>query len=196
MFFKKRNKAQPVRDSVDWLIVGLGNPGAQYAQTRHNVGFMTIDVLAEELGGNYWKNEAGAVTCKLNVANASLLLAKPQTFMNLSGSAVKKLCELYNIDPETQLIVIADELDLPSGEVQLKQSGGHAGHNGHRSLIDCLQTRDYQRIRIGIGRPPGKMDASDYVLASLRPQALEELLESAFTAASRAKELLVNTTKK
>jgi len=190
MFFRKKHKAKLKQEPADYLIVGLGNPGAKYAQTRHNVGFIAIDALAEELGGNYWKDEAGALTCKVKAGcrgSKEIVLAKPQTFMNLSGSSVKKLCEKYGINPEENLVVIADELDIPAGEVRLKRGGGHAGHNGHRSTIDSLGTRDYQRIRVGIGRPPGKMSASDYVLALLRPQAYEDLVESAFQAAELAK---------
>jgi len=190
MFFRRRGAAKSKECNADWLIVGLGNPGAKYAQTRHNVGFMAIDVLAEDLGGSYWKSEAGSVTCRVVFESLEAVLAKPETFMNLSGSAVKKLCELYDIDPEARLIVIADELDLPAGEVRLKQGGGHAGHNGHRSTIEKLQTRDYWRIRVGIGRPPGKMNPADYVLAPLRPASYDELLMSAFKAASLAKEAL------
>jgi len=190
--FKKKKRAALQQESADYLIVGLGNPGAKYAQTRHNVGFIAIDALSEELGGSYWKDEAGALTCKIESKRDGtlLVLAKPQTFMNLSGSSVKKLCEKYGINPEENLVVIADELDLPAGEVRLKIGGGHAGHKGHRSIIDSLGTREYKRIRVGIGRPPGKMNPSDYVLAPLRPQAFEELAESAFQAAELAKELI------
>ena len=192
MFFKRKKQKQIKQEQADWLIVGLGNPGAKYAQTRHNVGFMTIDALAEELhtgSGSYWKDEAGALTTKVKAGRngEQLVLAKPQTFMNLSGTSIKKLCEKYNINPEENLIVVADELDLPAGEVRAKKGGGHAGHNGHRSTIDSLGTREYQRIRVGIGRPPGKMDAADYVLQPLRPQAFEDLAESAFQAAELTK---------
>ena len=191
MLFRKKKKVVSKPEPADYLVVGLGNPGAKYAQTRHNVGFIAIEALAEELGSsNYWKDEAGALTCKIKTGcrgDKEIVLAKPQTFMNLSGSSVKKLCEKYGIDPEENLIIVADELDLPAGEIRAKKGGGHAGHNGHRSTIDALGTRDYQRIRVGIGRPPGKMDASDYVLAPLKPQAYEDLVESAFQAAELVK---------
>jgi len=190
LFFRKKNKAKTKQEPADYLIVGLGNPGAKYAQTRHNVGFIAVDALAEELGGNYWKDEAGALTCKIKTGcrgSKEVVLAKPQTFMNLSGPSIKKLCDKYGINPEENLIVIADELDIPAGELRLKKGGGHAGHNGHRSTIDVLGTRDYQRVRVGIGRPPGKMSASDYVLAPLRPQVYEDLVESAFQAAELVK---------
>ena len=175
---------------VEKLIVGLGNPGEEYVQTRHNAGFLTVDELASRLGGSYWKNEAGSLTCKVKYDGMELVLAKPQTFMNVSGAAVKRLCETYDIDPEQDLTVIADELDLPFGEVRAKVGGGHAGHNGHRSIIDRLQTRDYQRIRIGIGRPSGKRDPSDYVLEPLRPATYEELLVSVNKAADLVLEIL------
>jgi PTH1 family peptidyl-tRNA hydrolase len=186
--FKKKKRVSKA-DPADYLVVGLGNPGMKYAQTRHNVGFLAIDVLAEDLGGTYWKEEAGALTTKVKFGadGGEVVLAKPQTFMNLSGSSIKKLCEKYSVSPEENLLVIADELDVPAGEVRVKAGGGHAGHNGHRSTIDSLGTRDYQRIRVGVGRPPGKMDAADYVLQPLRPQALDELFESAHTAAELAK---------
>jgi len=192
VFFKKRRQ-QKQFEPADWLIVGLGNPGMKYAQTRHNVGFLAVDVLAEELGGSYWKEQGGAQTCVVKVSRPGndpleVVLAKPQTFMNLSGSAVKNLCEAYSVDPEQNLIVIADELDIPAGEVREKRGGGHAGHNGHRSIIDSLGTRDYSRIRVGVGRPPGRMDPADYVLQMLKPQAFEELLISAADAAHLAKE--------
>ncbi|MCL2379930.1 MAG: aminoacyl-tRNA hydrolase [Coriobacteriia bacterium] len=196
MFFKKKNsKAKKAVSPADWLIVGLGNPGSKYAQTRHNAGFIAIDVLADELGGSYWKDEAGAMTCTIkdNRSDTEIVLAKPQTFMNLSGNSIKKLCDKYGINPEENLIVIADELDLLADEVRLKKGGGHAGHNGHRSTINSLGTRDYLRIRIGVGRPPGKMDAADYVLQPLRPESYEDLVESAFQAAELAKSHLAET---
>jgi len=191
VFFKKRRQQKQLQ-AADWLIVGLGNPGVKYAQTRHNVGFLAIDALADDFGGSYWKEQGGAQTCVVKVPRPGddpleVVLAKPQTFMNLSGSAVKNLCEMYSIDPEQKLIVIADELDIPADEVRAKKGGGHAGHNGHRSVIDSLGTRDYNRIRVGVGRPPGRMDSADYVLQPLKPQAFEDLLISAANAADLAK---------
>jgi PTH1 family peptidyl-tRNA hydrolase len=173
-----------------FLVVGLGNPGEEYVHTRHNAGFMAIDVLAERTGGNYWKHEAGALTCKARFEGKELLLAKPQTFMNLSGAAVGRLCESYGLAPSKDLIVVADELDLPAGEVRVKHGGGHAGHNGHRSIIGRLATPDYCRIRIGIGRPPGRMDASDYVLQRVNGEAFEALRAACELAADRVLDLL------
>jgi PTH1 family peptidyl-tRNA hydrolase len=190
MLFRKKQKKSA---TADFLLVGLGNPGLKYEQTRHNVGFLAIDVLADELGANYWKEEGGALTAKARLASGhEVVLAKPQTYMNLSGNSVKKLSEKYRIDPEERLFVLADELDIPAGELRFKKGGGHAGHNGHRSIISSLGTREYHRLRIGIGRPPGKMNAADYVLQSLRPQTYEELLESARQAATMLKEQLAS----
>ena len=177
------------KSAVARLVVGLGNPGEEYVQTRHNVGFLTVDELASRLGGSYWKTEAGSLTCKVKCDGEELVLAKPQTFMNVSGAAIKRLCEAYKIGPEADLIVVADELDLPVGEVRVKVGGGHAGHNGHRSIIERLGTRDYTRVRIGIGRPPGKMDPADYVLEPLRTGAFEELQASAQKATDLILEL-------
>ena len=159
---------------VDFLIVGLGNPGDEYAQTRHNAGFRTVDALAPEVGARYWKTECGALTAKGKYEGLSLVLAKPQSFMNCSGGPVKQLLAKYAVEPD-HLVVIHDELDIPSGTVRVKFGGGHAGHNGLRSLCDKLGTRDWFRVRCGIGRPPGRMDAADYVLSVPRKEVAEEL---------------------
>lgn len=147
-----------------YLIVGLGNPGEDYERTRHNAGKLTVDLLAHELGVNYWKTECGSSTGKTKYRDLSVILAKPHSFMNVSGSSVKELCKKYKVDPD-HLIVIHDELDIEAGTVRVKQGGGHGGHNGLRSLVDKLQTRDWYRVRIGVGRPPGRMDPADYVLS-------------------------------
>ena len=156
-----------------FVIVGLGNPGEEYAQTRHNAGFRTVDLVAEEIGARYWKTECGAFTAKGSYRGIDLVLAKPQSFMNVSGGPVKTLLETYGATPD-QLIVVHDELDIPAGTVRVKFGGGHAGHNGLRSICDKLGTREWYRIRCGIGRPPGRMDPADYVLSVPRKDAAEE----------------------
>ncbi|MDR1775130.1 MAG: aminoacyl-tRNA hydrolase [Actinomycetes bacterium] len=188
-FFSKKKKAGEHVPAVDWLVVGLGNPGDEYAQTRHNLGWMTVDVLVERLNARYWKTECGAVTARVTVDGSQVMLAKPQTFMNLSGNAVAKLADAYGVAPD-HIVVIADELDLEPGDIRTKIGGGHAGHNGHRSIIEKLQTRDYRRIRIGIGRPPGRMDPADYVLQPLRADAIADLHQWADAAASVAQGIL------
>jgi PTH1 family peptidyl-tRNA hydrolase len=172
-----------------YLIVGLGNPGPDYEQTRHNAGFMTVDLLAKELGVKYWKNECGAQSGKAKYHGHDVVLAKPQGFMNTSGGPVKKLCESYNINPE-QLIIIHDELDIEPAHIRVKFGGGHAGHNGLRSICDKLGTRDWYRIRVGIGRPPGRMQVSDYVLSHTKKDALEELNHACQLAAEASLKLI------
>lgn len=160
------------------VIVGLGNPGEEYAHTRHNAGFEVIDLLAEQWGVSYWKNTCGALVgeAKFRKPNGEVekvILAKPQSFMNLSGGPVSHLCREYDEVP-SELIVIHDELDIAPGTVRVKSGGGHAGHNGLRSIIDKLGTRDFLRVRVGIGRPPGKMSVVDFVLQTPRKDAKDE----------------------
>lgn len=156
-----------------FLIVGLGNPGEEYAHTRHNAGFDTVDKIAEELNVRYWKNEAGALTAKGTYRDVDLVLAKPQSFMNVSGGPVKKLCQAYGIDPD-HVVVIHDDLDLPTDKIRVKMGGGSAGHNGLKSIIDKLGTKEYFRVRIGIGRPPGRMPVVDFVLQQPRKESWDD----------------------
>jgi len=174
---------------IDYLIVGLGNPGTEYEATRHNVGFIAIDELGRRHGANYWKKEAGALTSETTIADMSVLLVKPQAFMNLSGASVSRLATTRDVEPEN-IIVIHDDLDIEEGELRHKTEGGHAGHNGLRSIHERLGDDAYQRIRAGIGRPPGRMDPSDYVLAPLKGEKLEQLLVTATHAADMAEKLL------
>lgn len=150
--------------SETFLIVGLGNPGEEYEGTRHNAGFLAVDRIADELGARYWKTECGALTAKGTYRDVDVVLAKPQSFMNTSGGPVKRLMDAYGVPPE-RLVVIHDELDIPAGTIRAKLGGGHAGHNGLRSICDKLCTRDWHRVRIGIGRPPGRKPVVDWVLS-------------------------------
>ena len=163
------------------LVIGLGNPGPEYASTRHNAGFMVVDLLAETLGATYWKGEAGARTAKVRFGEGDLVLAKPQSFMNVSGKSVKRLLERYDV-PVDEVVVVHDDLDLAAGDVRAKRAGGHGGHNGLRSLHGAVGD-SYMRVRVGIGRPPGRMDPADFVLEPLRGEALERLREAIPTAA-------------
>jgi PTH1 family peptidyl-tRNA hydrolase len=149
--------------SDKYLIVGLGNPGRKYADTRHNIGFSVIDALAERHHLGVFTGERKALTTDGTINGKRVLLAKPQTYMNLSGEAVRALVDYYNIDLE-RVIVVHDDLDLPLGTLRLRQSGGHGGQNGIRNIIKHLGTKDFSRLRVGIGRPPGRMSAKDYVL--------------------------------
>jgi PTH1 family peptidyl-tRNA hydrolase len=170
------------------LVIGLGNPGPEYAHTRHNAGFLVVDLLASTLGASYWREEAGSKTAKVRLGPEEVILAKPQAFMNVSGKPVKRLAEMYDV-PIEEVVVIHDDLDLPEGDVRAKNGGGHGGHNGLRSLHDTVGD-GYLRVRVGIGRPPGRMDAADYVLEPLRGEKLERLEESVPTAAQAVIDIL------
>jgi peptidyl-tRNA hydrolase, PTH1 family len=146
------------------LVVGLGNPGPEYERTRHNVGFLVADVLAERVGGRFAVHKkSGADLLQARLDGRQVLIAKPRSFMNLSGRPVAALARFFSVPP-TEVIVVHDELDLPFGSVRLKRGGGEGGHNGLRSVSSALTTKDYLRVRFGIGRPPGRQDPADYVL--------------------------------
>lgn len=167
-----------------YLIAGLGNPSEEYANTRHNAGFDAIDLMSKEISANYWKSESGALCAHGKFNDHELILAKPMSFMNLSGGPVSSLLKKYDIEPD-HLIVIHDELDLPLGSIRIKFGGGLAGHNGLKSIANKIGTQDFFRIRIGIERPPGKMSVSDYVLRTPRGED-RELLDSGIALAAEA----------
>lgn len=146
-----------------WLVVGLGNPGEQYAGNRHNVGFMVVDVLAERMGGRFKAHKARADVVEGRLGEARVVLAKPRVYMNESGGPVAALLAFFGV-PIDRLVVVHDELDVEFGEVRLKQGGGDNGHNGLRSITKSLGEKDYLRVRAGIGRPPGRMDPASFVL--------------------------------
>lgn len=161
------------------LIVGLGNPGQQYEKTRHNAGFLFLDSLALELGC-FWSNESRfqGLFAEGSVANGKVMLLKPHTFMNRSGQSVGKVAQYYKLLPE-EILVVHDELDFNPGVVKLKKDGGHAGHNGLRDIIEHLDSKEFYRLRIGIGRPPAGKVVADFVLSS--PSKHEwEMLVNAF----------------
>ncbi len=160
-----------------FLIVGLGNPGEEYEHTRHNAGFDTVDKIASEIGVRYWKSECGALTGKGAYHDIDVVLAKPQSYMNTSGGPVKQLMNAYGVSPD-RLAVIHDELDIDPGTIRVKFGGGHAGHNGLRSICDKLGTRDWFRVRCGIGRPPGRMPVADYVLSLPKKDAADDFAQA------------------
>lgn len=158
-----------------WLLVGLGNPGAEYDGTRHNIGFAVADDLCARMGGSFRKHKrASAVVAEGRLAGQRAVVAKPMTFMNVSGSAVAGLSAFYRV-PTEQVVVIHDELDLPLGALRVKSGGGAGGHNGVKSTVASLSTPEFFRVRVGIDRPPGQMDPAVYVLrrftAAERPEA-------------------------
>lgn len=159
-----------------WLIAGLGNPGPQYAGNRHNVGYMCCDEIAGDLSVTFKRDRSRAFVATAAMGGASVVLAKPVGFMNASGGPIAALRNFYKI-PNERVIVVHDELDLPFGTVRLKLGGGDNGHNGLRSITTALGSRDYHRIRIGIGRPPGRMDPADFVLRDFSAVERKDLPE-------------------
>jgi peptidyl-tRNA hydrolase, PTH1 family len=157
-----------------WLIAGLGNPGPAYAGNRHNAGFMAADVLAARTGARFRAGKFRAMAAAGHLAGFSVIIIKPLTFMNESGVAVGGVSGYHRL-VAGQTVVIHDELDLPFGTIRLKRGGGDNGHNGLRSVTAHLGTRDYYRVRIGIGRPPGRMDPAAYVLRDFAAPEREEL---------------------
>ena len=146
-----------------YLVVGLGNPGPRYAATRHNAGFLVADLLAERMGGRFKAHRSNADVLEGRLAGRPVALAKPRSFMNDSGGPVVNAARFYKA-PVESVIVVHDELDLPYGELRLKRGGGDGGHNGLRSISSALGSKEYLRVRFGIGRPPGRQDPADFVL--------------------------------
>jgi PTH1 family peptidyl-tRNA hydrolase len=155
--------AEAPADAAPMLVVGLGNPGPRYVANRHNIGFLVADELAGRIGGKFKSHKAGADVIEGRLGGRRVALAKPRSYMNTSGGPVTGTARFYKVSPEN-LVVVHDELDLPFGDIRLKMGGGENGHNGLRSITQSLGTRDYLRVRFGIGRPPGRMDPADYVL--------------------------------
>ncbi|GAA1768577.1 aminoacyl-tRNA hydrolase [Kocuria aegyptia] len=169
-----------------WLVVGLGNPGPEYARTRHNVGQMVLDELASRLGGSFkvHKTRAQVLESRLRPGGPRVVLAKPMTYMNTSGGPVAGLAKFYDI-PSERVIAVHDEIDIPFAALKLKIGGGEGGHNGLRDMSKALSTKDYYRVRVGVGRPPGRMDAASYVLkpfSSTEGKELPFLLDDAADA--------------
>ncbi|PFG32331.1 aminoacyl-tRNA hydrolase [Sanguibacter antarcticus] len=164
-----------------WLVVGLGNPGPQYAGNRHNVGHMVLDLLAARHRATFTahRSRAAVAEARLGVLPGGapgprVVLAKPSTYMNTSGGPVAGLAQYFDVAPE-HVLVVHDEVDIPFGDVRCKSGGGEGGHNGLRDITKALGTRDYVRVRTGVGRPPGRMDTADYVLKDFGTVERKEL---------------------
>lgn len=162
--------------STTWLVVGLGNPGPDYASHRHNVGQMAVSQLANDINATFKSHKANALVAEgwVRPGGPKIVIAKPNTFMNLSGGPVANLLKFYGIEP-ANLIVLHDELDLDFDVVRLKSNGGHGGHNGLRDIISAIGSNEFNRVRIGIGRPPGRLDAADFVLSGFNSTEREIL---------------------
>jgi peptidyl-tRNA hydrolase, PTH1 family len=168
------------------LIVGLGNPGPEYEFTPHNVGFLAVEILADQLNVDVRNRQCKALTARAQIGQEPVVLAKPETYMNLSGLAVRELLERLEIKPETDLIVIQDELDFPLGSLRIQRARSSAGHNGIESIIDSLGTNDFLRIRIGVAPEHKPLDGKEYLLSPMRKaqlKALEPVLMDAADAA-------------
>lgn len=154
------------------LIVGLGNPGIEYQFTPHNIGFLAVDRIAEECGVTVDNRRSKALTARTRIGSDEVLLAKPETFMNLSGMSVRDLVDKSGVDPEKDLVVVYDELDLPLGMIRIRQRGSSAGHNGMQSIINALQTEEIARIRLGIAPDPPAKGGAGYILSPFRKSQL------------------------
>lgn len=172
-----------------WIIAGLGNPGPDYAGTRHNAGAMILALLAERAGARFKSHRARNDIAEGRLAGQPVTLARPQAYMNLSGGPVAALAGFYKLAPE-RIVVIHDELDVSFGGVRLKLGGGDNGHNGLRSISTALGTRDYYRVRFGIGRPPGRLDAATFVLRDFSATERKELPFALDRCADAAETLL------
>ncbi|HEX9087114.1 MAG TPA: aminoacyl-tRNA hydrolase [Arthrobacter sp.] len=174
-----------------WLIVGLGNPGTEYAHNRHNVGQMVLDELASRIGSGFksHKSRAQVLEGRLGIGGPRVVLAKPLSYMNVSGGPVSALSRFYDVDPG-HVIAVHDEIDIPFNTVKLKLGGGEGGHNGLRDISRALATKDYLRVRVGVGRPPGRMDTADFVLKDFSGSEKKELPFLIDTAADAVEALV------
>jgi PTH1 family peptidyl-tRNA hydrolase len=172
------------------LIVGLGNPGIEYQFTPHNLGFLTIDRIANDHGINIRNRQCRALTARATIAGEPVVLAKPETYMNLSGLSVRELVEEHQVDVERDLILIYDELDLPLGTIRIRQRGGSAGHNGMESILGALNTDEFLRIRLGIAPERKVEDSVQYVLTPFR-KAQEKVVVEVLDAAAQAVEMIL-----
>ena len=170
-----------------YLIIGLGNPGKLYEKTYHNCGFLTLDLLAEKFGVSIKKNECKALTAHLKINGEKVILAKPQTFMNLSGESVLSLTAKYKIQQES-FIVVYDDIDLPLGTLRLREEGGTGSHNGMKSIVQQLGIKEFKRIRVGIDQPPGYIELKDFVTSKISENDFITLKEAFENAASALKE--------
>ena len=176
---------------TSYLLAGLGNPGREYRDSRHNVGFMLLDRIAVRLGARGMKVQSKAIVINSMYEDRKLILAKPQTYMNLSGQSVQGLIHFYKL-PLTNVLIAYDDLDIPFGTIRIRPGGGPGGQRGMASTIEQLGTNDFPRLRIGIGRPPGKMDPAAYILQDFTRAEMKILSEILDRAADAALEFVVN----
>lgn len=186
MFFKSRQK------TFEYLIAGLGNPGMQYENTRHNAGFLSVDALCNELNVKLTRHKFDSVFGDAQISGKRVIIAKPQTFMNNSGRAVSELCRFYKI-PADRIIVIFDDISLPVGNIRIRRKGSAGGHNGIKDIMELLGTEDIMRIKVGVGdKPDADYDLKDWVLGKM-PKEQADAFNGAFNAAAAAvREIISN----
>ena len=178
-------------DDAAWLLVGLGNPAAEgYGNTRHNLGADVVALLAERAGERLKRSKNRAHVAELRHEGRRVVLARPDSYMNLSGGPVSLLARYYKAPP-TQVVVIYDDIDLPAGKLQVRRGGGTAGHNGLKDIVKALGTPDFVRVRLGVGRPPGRQDPADYVLEQIPKRLSEDIGVLVTRAADAAMDLVV-----
>ncbi len=179
------------KPTYDWLIVGLGNPGMQYENTRHNVGFAAADLFAQQQGFLFGKNKMEAVLGECRIGAARILVAKPQTFMNNSGRAVSKIAAFYKI-PAEKIILLHDDISLDVGKLRMRRKGSHGGHNGMKDIIELMGTDNIMRVKIGVGaKPHPDYDLASWVLAKFPPEQKDELQKALDNTVSALKEIIL-----
>jgi len=188
----RRSKPDRTGEPAALLVVGLGNPGGEYVGTRHNVGAEVVAVLADRHGGSLRRSRELALSCEVRIDGQRVALALPQTYMNESGQSVGRLTRRHGVDDPTRLVVVHDELDLPVGGLRVKAGGGLAGHNGLKSITAHLKTQDYLRVRIGVGKPPGRQSGAHYVLRHPPKEEAAELGVVVVEAADAVEAILMD----
>lgn len=178
-----------------WLVVGLGNPGDRYARTRHNVGVMVLGELLDRTSSKLKSHKSGMLIAEVNLGGTPLVLARSTSYMNETGRPLGQLARFYKTPPG-QIVVVHDELDIPFGEVRVKLGGGTAGHNGLKSVGNHLSTKDFPRVRVGISRPTGRLDAADYVLQEFSGAERRELPEIVERSADAVERLITEGTER
>lgn len=184
MFFGSRKK------TFEYLIAGLGNPGMQYENTRHNAGFLSVDALCKDLGVSLTKHKFNAIFGDTEISGKRVIIAKPQTYMNNSGTAVSEICRFYKI-PADRIIVIFDDISLPVGNIRIRRKGSAGGHNGIKDIIELLGTEDIMRIKVGVGeRTDRDYDLKDWVLGKMPKEQAEDFDRAFKSAAAAVKEII------
>lgn len=187
MHLRRRRSGDEAADR--WVVVGLGNPGDRYARTRHNAGYLVIDRLLDQTASSLKRHKSGCLVAEVRLAGQKAVLVRTATYMNESGRTLRALMDFYKTDASS-LVVVHDELDIPFGDVRVKSGGGTAGHNGLKSISNHLGTKEFLRVRVGIGRPPGGMESADYVLTELPPAQRRELPDVVGRAADAVERII------